>query len=351
MKSKVFVSYKRTDKEKVFPIVHQLESQLGIRFWVDLEGIKSDGLFSNVIMDAINQCEVFLFMYSKAHEDIIDMSRDWTIREITFADTKLERIIFVDLDDVKLPDWFLFTFPHKQVIKANDNHAMQNLAEDMREWLHMPASIKLSANQNNGDGRNKLPTPPEKLITMYNGLAFTEVLQKRESTDHIIIYHTEVTSPHTIKDIHQWHLNKGMAGISYHYFIDKQGKVTLGRPYDTKGAFNKSYNRNSIVICFEGDLTKNIISDEQFSEDASDLLMILSWGYSNADILFIDELTGYKGNPVLGDNKNMIREKMETMRKRLINVLDRTNTPTDEEPFLDTLNSQCDNFTLPFEIR
>ena len=65
----------------------------------------------------------------------------------------------------------------------------------------------------------------------------------------------------------------------------------------------------------------------------------------------IDELTGYKGNPVLGDNKIMIRKKMETMRKRLINVHDRTNTPTDKEPFLDTLNSQCEKFKLPFVIR
>ena len=62
--SQVFVSYKRVDKDKVFPIVRQMESKLGIKFWVDLEGIESDEQFTNVIIDAIIDCEVFLFMLS-----------------------------------------------------------------------------------------------------------------------------------------------------------------------------------------------------------------------------------------------------------------------------------------------
>ena len=136
--SKVFVSYKRVDKDKVFPIVHRLEDELGIKCWVDLEGIESDNQFSNVIVNAIKECEVFLFMYSKAHEKITDISRDWTVREVTFADTKLKRIVFLDVDGASLPDWFLFTFPHKQVVKAADENAMKNLIEDIRSWLCLP---------------------------------------------------------------------------------------------------------------------------------------------------------------------------------------------------------------------
>ena len=135
--SKVFVSYKRVDKEKVFPIVGRMETELGIKFWVDFDGIESDEQFSNVIVNAINKCEVFLFMYSKSHKDI-NPKKDWTVREITFADKKEKRIVFIDLDDYELPDWFVFRFPDQQVIKASDSRAMNKLVEDIIKWLRLP---------------------------------------------------------------------------------------------------------------------------------------------------------------------------------------------------------------------
>ena len=52
--SKVFVSYKGTDKDKVFLIVRWLESELGSYFWIDKEGIQSNERFSKVIVNAIN---------------------------------------------------------------------------------------------------------------------------------------------------------------------------------------------------------------------------------------------------------------------------------------------------------
>lgn len=135
--SKVFVSYKRVDKDKVLPIVHQLDNKLGIKCWMDLDGIESDEQFTNVIIKAIKECEVFLFMFSKSHEDI-DTKRDWTVREITFADKKDKRIVFIDLDGNELPDWFLFKFPDQQVVKASDSYAMDKLAKDMCKWLGLP---------------------------------------------------------------------------------------------------------------------------------------------------------------------------------------------------------------------
>lgn len=142
---KVFVSYKRVDKNKVIPIIRQLESRLGIRFWIDLEGIKSDEQFSNVIVNAINQCEVFLFMFSKNHENV-NPKKDWTVREITFADKKGKRIIFVALDDHELPDWFAFRFPDQQVVPSGNSLAMEKLTEDLRRWL-VPANVKPAENK------------------------------------------------------------------------------------------------------------------------------------------------------------------------------------------------------------
>ena len=144
--SKVFVSYKRADKDRVFPIVRRMESELGIKFWVDLEGIESDEQFTNVIIDAIIDCEVFLFMFSKAHENI-NPQKDWTVREINFADYYEKRIVFIDIDGYKLPNWLVFNFPQRQVTKANDNDAMNRLVNDIRKWLDLPQPDFSSNNQ------------------------------------------------------------------------------------------------------------------------------------------------------------------------------------------------------------
>ena len=56
-------------------------------------------------------------------------------------------------------------------------------------------------------------------------LEFDEELKPRPTTRYIILHHSEVASSHTVEDIHQWHKNKGWAGIGYHYFLDKEGEV------------------------------------------------------------------------------------------------------------------------------
>jgi len=137
--SKVFVSYKRVDKEIVFPFVHELESKLGIEFWIDLVGIQSDAQFADVIVKAINRCEVFLFMFSQSHQNINPLE-DWTVRELSFAKKKKKHIVFLSLDGHELPDWFAFNFPYQQVIDKNDNQAVERLINDIRNWLDLSQS-------------------------------------------------------------------------------------------------------------------------------------------------------------------------------------------------------------------
>ena len=84
-KYEIFISYKRVDKERVFKIKENIEKSTGKQCWIDLDGIESDAQFINVIMHAINNCNIFLFMYSQAHSAIKDYEHDWTVREISFA--------------------------------------------------------------------------------------------------------------------------------------------------------------------------------------------------------------------------------------------------------------------------
>lgn len=135
MKYDIFISYKRIDKDKVFPIKDFIERNTGYNCWIDLDGIESDAQFADIIIKAINNAEVFLFMYSKTHSKIENFEEDWTVREISFAQIKKKRIVFVNLDNTPLTDRFYFMFSTKQQVAATSDVAMKKLCADIKQWL------------------------------------------------------------------------------------------------------------------------------------------------------------------------------------------------------------------------
>ena len=76
----------------------------------------------------------------------------------------------------------------------------------------------------------------------------------------IIIHHTggtrknplADTSNHTFETVEKYHLSKRWIGIGYHYFIDKKGLTTRGRPAYVHGAHTFGFNKTSIGICLAG---------------------------------------------------------------------------------------------------
>lgn len=135
--ARIFISYKRVDKDKVFKIKDQIESALGEKCWIDLDGIESDAQFINVIIKAIRDCEVLLFMYSKTHTQISDFEKDWTVRELNFAAKKEKRIVFVNIDGSPLSDEFEFMYGTKQQVDATSNDAMNKLCTDLLIWMNI----------------------------------------------------------------------------------------------------------------------------------------------------------------------------------------------------------------------
>lgn len=124
---RIFISYKRVDKEKVFRIKDQIEVALDEKCWIDLDGIESDAQFANVIINAIKNSEVFLFMYSSAHSKITDYKNDWTIRELDFAQYKKKRIVFVNIDSSELTDWFYMLFGTMQQVDATNTQSIDKI--------------------------------------------------------------------------------------------------------------------------------------------------------------------------------------------------------------------------------
>lgn len=106
-------------------------------------------------------------------------------------------------------------------------------------------------------------------------LTFSKKLKPRavDSIKFFILHHSEVTASHTVEEVHRWHLNKGWAGIGYHYFISKAGEIYEGRPLDTVGAHTYGYNSNSVGVCFEGDFNKEEMGEKQLNAG----VMLLCW--------------------------------------------------------------------------
>lgn len=135
MKPRIFISYKRSDRKKVFDLKAQIETYTSEKCWIDLDGIESDAQFKNVIINAIKDCEVVLFMYSKAHSQITDFEKDWTVRELNFAASKNKRIVFVNIDGTPLTDEFSFDYGLKQQVDGQSSEAIARLIADLKKWL------------------------------------------------------------------------------------------------------------------------------------------------------------------------------------------------------------------------
>ncbi len=91
----------------------------------------------------------------------------------------------------------------------------------------------------------------------------TSLLTPRNTSSIIMIILHHRAGDGDIESIHQQHLNKGWAGIGYHYYIRKDGTIYQGRPIEYVGAHCPNNNSKSIGICLEGDFRKVQPTKEQ----------------------------------------------------------------------------------------
>ena len=82
-------------------------------------------------------------------------------------------------------------------------------------------------------------------------LKFNGNMSYGNNPNEIILHHAEAPSC-SIKDIHEWHKSNGWAGVGYHYFVTKSGKVYKGRPDNAVGSHCLGNNKDTLGICFEG---------------------------------------------------------------------------------------------------
>ena len=61
----------------------------------------------------------------------------------------------------------------------------------------------------------------------------------------------------TVKDIDDWHKQRGFTKIGYHYVIYLDGTIHIGRKEEEIGAHCLGRNANSIGVCYIGGLAKD----------------------------------------------------------------------------------------------
>lgn len=55
-----------------------------------------------------------------------------------------------------------------------------------------------------------------------------------------------------VKEIREWHIQRGFSEIGYHYVIRRDGTIETGRDLQKAGAHAAGYNAFSIGICYVG---------------------------------------------------------------------------------------------------
>ena len=88
---------------------------------------------------------------------------------------------------------------------------------------------------------------------------------KASDIDSLVIHCSATREGQNVKasDIDKWHRERGFRCIGYHFVIDLDGTVEVGRPLtmdgahcNTAGLSGKTYNKHSIGICYVGGLDK-----------------------------------------------------------------------------------------------
>ena len=94
-------------------------------------------------------------------------------------------------------------------------------------------------------------------------LQFNSNYNKMQEVEGIVLHNSGVTVLQSVETIHNYHKNKGWAGIGYHYYVRKDGSVYRGRPESMAGAHCPSVNSTSIGICAEGNFNEESMTEVQ----------------------------------------------------------------------------------------
>ncbi|MFQ5613743.1 MAG: N-acetylmuramoyl-L-alanine amidase [Anaerolineae bacterium] len=79
----------------------------------------------------------------------------------------------------------------------------------------------------------------------------------------IIVHHTAIAASVTAERIARAHIERGLAGITYHYLIGGDGDIQKTNELTTTSSHTPGHSENSLAIAFAGDFTAVIPTEQQ----------------------------------------------------------------------------------------
>ena len=130
MEHEIFISYSRKDFDTVKAVKNQIDKEVCINCWMDLEIKSGEDNFKKVIINAIKESDTMLFMMSSA-----SMESEYALKEIDFAKGEQKRIILVRIDNSPMTDDFRFDYSAKDIIDWNNPIQREKLIANLQEWF------------------------------------------------------------------------------------------------------------------------------------------------------------------------------------------------------------------------
>ncbi|MBQ0053964.1 MAG: hypothetical protein KBS89_05895, partial [Bacteroidales bacterium] len=164
--------------------------------------IDSKAQYVEVIMNAIDEAEVFLFMYSAAHSQIDDYENDWTIRELNYAKEEGKIIVFIRIDDTPFTKWFKFMFPQKQQVDGQSEYSINALVKDLHNWLKIDSpnyaiiecmnnDLTITLCNNKKKNTSLFPGGVQDIVHIHKNLySFSKLNNQRNELKAIFVYPT-----------------------------------------------------------------------------------------------------------------------------------------------------------------
>ena len=125
----IFLSYSREDSYTAMQLSRELQS-VGCTVWMDSDGIETGERFVKIIVDAIQNSKIFLFLCSKN-----SMKSQWCTKELYYAQSLDKSIIPVKIDDSEYSDRFLFILGNLNYVDFRDIRHRERLLREMQRLV------------------------------------------------------------------------------------------------------------------------------------------------------------------------------------------------------------------------
>lgn len=135
MNKSVFISYSSKDERYIKKMTQMLE-KMGITYWIAPDMIPAGSNYAREIPSAIQNCDIFLLVLSKASQQSI-----WVEKEIDSAVYYRKTIVPFQIDDSPMTDMFRFYLNNVQTIYCANRpkDAIEELKQRLRTLLKLTA--------------------------------------------------------------------------------------------------------------------------------------------------------------------------------------------------------------------